>query len=211
MAGVVSSPLSVKSTMSGMMVSLILRIRRQCFAPDSTAEALGSFLVPVPRLFLQKKNDAEFDDEQWPCHATQVSSGVNEEEVYGLNNALTTTLLLNHSHSSKKDRGGRVKFLNDVGNKPLAKARPSQPVRIVGFKTLPKAGDPIVCAKSEEEAKELIRLRESELINEERAEYENDIQLQVMGTAAKQGAMMHKAQQKYGFDTDDGDERDWTV
>ena len=107
--------------------------------------------------------------------------------------------------------GGRVKFLNDVGNKPLAKARPSQPVRIVGFKTLPKAGDPIVCAKSEEEAKELIRLRESELINEERAEFENDIQLQVMGTAAKQGTMMQKAQRKYGFDSDDGDKKDDSI
>ncbi|EED89802.1 DNA end binding protein, partial [Thalassiosira pseudonana CCMP1335] len=74
--------------------------------------------------------------------------------------------------------GGRVKFLNDVANKPLKRARPSQPVRIVGFKTLPKAGDPIVCAASEDEAKELIRLRESELMNEERADFEADIQLQ---------------------------------
>jgi len=107
--------------------------------------------------------------------------------------------------------GGRVKFLNDVANKPLAKARPSQPVRIVGFKSLPKAGDPIVCAKSEDEAKELIRLRESELINEERAEYENDIKLQVMGTAAKQGTMMQKAQQKYGYDVDDDDKKDDSI
>jgi translation initiation factor IF-2 len=96
--------------------------------------------------------------------------------------------------------GGRVKFLYDVGNKTITKARPSQPVRIVGFKTLPKAGDPVVCAKSEDEAKELIRLRESELINEERAEYERDMTLQVTGTAAKQGGMLIKAQQKYGFD-----------
>ena len=59
-----------------------------------------------------------------------------------------------------------VKFLNDVGNKPLKKARPSQPVRIVGFKTLPKAGDPIVCAESEDEAKDIIRLRESEMLNQ---------------------------------------------
>ena len=96
--------------------------------------------------------------------------------------------------------GGRVKFLNDVGNKPITRARPSQPVRIVGFKTLPKAGDPIVCASSEDEAKELIRVRESELYNEERAEYEEDIELQVMGTAAKQGIMMQKARSEYGYD-----------
>ena len=107
--------------------------------------------------------------------------------------------------------GGRVKFLNDVANNPLKKGRPSQPVRIVGFKSLPKAGDPIVCASSEDEAKEIIRLRESELINEERADFENDVELQVTGTAAKQGSMMQKAQQKYGFDGDDGEEDAGTI
>jgi len=101
--------------------------------------------------------------------------------------------------------GGRVKFLNDVGNKPLkSKARPSQPVRIVGFKTLPKAGDPIVCANSEDEAKELIRLRESELSNEERAEFESDVELQITGTAAKNNMMMQNARNETGFDDLEG-------
>ena len=87
-----------------------------------------------------------------------------------------------------------------VANKPLKRARPSQPVRIVGFKTPPKAGDPIVVAASEDEAKELIRLRESEL-NDERAAIDEDrqLQLQVTGTAAKQNIMMQRAQEKYGF------------
>mmetsp|Transcript_19772 Transcript_19772/g.39544 ORF Transcript_19772/g.39544 Transcript_19772/m.39544 type:complete len:1073 (-) Transcript_19772:43-3261(-) len=102
--------------------------------------------------------------------------------------------------------GGRVKFLNDVANSPLKKGRPSQPVRIVGFKSLPKAGDPIVCASSEDEAKEIIRLRESELNNEERADFENDVELQVTGTAAKQGLMLQRAQEKYGFDGDDDED-----
>jgi len=104
--------------------------------------------------------------------------------------------------------GGRVKFLNDVANKPLKRARPSQPVRIVGFKTLPKAGDPIVCAESEDEAKDIIRLRESEQFNQERAEYENNVELQVTGTAAKQGKegfMMQKAKEKYGYGVEDAD------
>ncbi len=107
--------------------------------------------------------------------------------------------------------GGRVKFLNDVANSPLKKGRPSQPVRIVGFKSLPKAGDPIVCASSEDEAKEIIRLRESELFNEERANFENDVELQVTGTAAKQGLMLQKAQQKYGFDGDEDGEDVGTI
>eukprot|EP00804_Cyclotella_cryptica_P000923 CCRYP_001124-RA/>CCRYP_001124-RA protein AED:0.02 eAED:0.02 QI:258/1/1/1/1/1/3/113/1121 len=104
--------------------------------------------------------------------------------------------------------GGKVRFLNDVANKPLKRAKPSQPVRIVGFKSLPKAGDPIVIAASEEEAKELIRVRESELHNEDRAEFDADVELQVMGTAAKQGSMMQKAQQRYGFDGDDEKDED---
>lgn len=96
--------------------------------------------------------------------------------------------------------GGRVKFLNDVGNKPMKKAGPSQPVRIVGFDTLPRAGDPIVCAPSEEEAKDLIRQRESEL-NGERAAFDGgaQVELQVMGTAAKQGMMMQKKREHYGY------------
>jgi translation initiation factor IF-2 len=107
--------------------------------------------------------------------------------------------------------GGRVKFLNDVANNALKKSRPSQPVRIVGLKSLPKAGDPIVCASSEDEAKDIIRLRESELINEERAKFENDVELQVTGTAAKQGAMMQKARQHYGVDSNDDEEDTGTI
>jgi translation initiation factor IF-2 len=96
-------------------------------------------------------------------------------------------------------------LFNTVANKPLKKARPSQPVRIVGFKSLPKAGDPVVIAASEDEAKELIRLRESELYNEDRAEFDTDIELQVVGTAAKQGSMMQRAHEKYGYDNNDED------
>jgi translation initiation factor IF-2 len=36
---------------------------------------------------------------------------------------------------------------------------PSQPVRIIGFKSLPKAGDPIMCVESEEVAEELVETR----------------------------------------------------
>ena len=103
-------------------------------------------------------------------------------------------------------KGGRVKFLNDVGNKPLKKGMPSQPVRIVGFKSLPKAGDPVICAASEDEAKELIQLRESELMNEYRAEYETEAELQVVGTAAKNNLMMQKEFEKYEMDGEAADE-----
>jgi translation initiation factor IF-2 len=38
---------------------------------------------------------------------------------------------------------------------------PSQPVRIIGFKTLPNAGDPVICVESEEIAEELVERREA--------------------------------------------------
>lgn len=48
-----------------------------------------------------------------------------------------------------------------VHGKPLKKGLPSQPVTIVGFKALPKAGDPITCVESEEKAEELLERRAS--------------------------------------------------
>ena len=38
----------------------------------------------------------------------------------------------------------------------INKVLPSQPVMIIGFKTLRQAGDPIVCVESEENAEQLI-------------------------------------------------------
>lgn len=46
-----------------------------------------------------------------------------------------------------------------VDDKTIKKGRPSQPVRIVGFKTPPKAGDPILCVASEELAEDLVARR----------------------------------------------------
>lgn len=46
-----------------------------------------------------------------------------------------------------------------VNDKQLKKGMPSQPVRIVGFKSLPKAGDPILCVGTEDEAEEIVNRR----------------------------------------------------
>lgn len=54
---------------------------------------------------------------------------------------------------------GKVRLLKDVNEKQLRKATPSQPVRIIGFDSVPKAGDPVIVVKSEEEADELIERR----------------------------------------------------
>mmetsp|Transcript_35167 Transcript_35167/g.77056 ORF Transcript_35167/g.77056 Transcript_35167/m.77056 type:complete len:715 (-) Transcript_35167:227-2371(-) len=111
--------------------------------------------------------------------------------------------------------GGKIRILGDVNGGPLKKARPSQPVRIVGFKTVPKAGDPIVSVQSEEIAKELISRREA-LASAEgigassafRADSTSGPELQVTGMASKQGAMLQRVLQRYGMDGEDVDEND---
>lgn len=48
-----------------------------------------------------------------------------------------------------------------VDNITIKKGTPSQPVRLVGFKTPPKAGDPIVCVASEQIAEDLVSRRQA--------------------------------------------------
>lgn len=50
-------------------------------------------------------------------------------------------------------------MFSPVNGKALKKGLPSQPVRIVGFKTTPKAGDPIVCVATEQVADDLVERR----------------------------------------------------
>ena len=59
------------------------------------------------------------------------------------------------------DHFSQVRMLKDVNNKMLKEGLPSQPVRIVGFKFLPKAGDPIMVVESEEIAKEMLLQRQA--------------------------------------------------
>jgi len=57
------------------------------------------------------------------------------------------------------DQVSQVRMLKDVNNKMLKKGLPSQPVRIIGFKSLPKAGDPLMVVKSEKIAKDMLEQR----------------------------------------------------
>mmetsp|Transcript_14472 Transcript_14472/g.33688 ORF Transcript_14472/g.33688 Transcript_14472/m.33688 type:complete len:1080 (+) Transcript_14472:197-3436(+) len=59
------------------------------------------------------------------------------------------------------DQVSQVRMLKDVNNKMLKHGLPSQPVRIIGFKSLPKAGDPLMIVESEEIAEEMIEQRRS--------------------------------------------------
>jgi translation initiation factor IF-2 len=88
-----------------------------------------------------------------------------------------------------------------VNNKSIKNASPSQPVRIVGLKSLPKAGDPIVCVQSEEMANEIISRREVLAAKEShRAETSGaPLDLQISGTAAKKGFMTQNVLKRYGL------------
>jgi len=109
--------------------------------------------------------------------------------------------------------GGKLRILNDVNNKPIKKAGPSQPVRIIGFKSLPKAGDPIICVQSEDIAEEIIERRERNIASNGGKESfradgisEAEMDLQITGVASKHGSMTKQLLKKYGRndDLDDG-------
>mmetsp|Transcript_8428 Transcript_8428/g.12620 ORF Transcript_8428/g.12620 Transcript_8428/m.12620 type:complete len:1040 (-) Transcript_8428:165-3284(-) len=111
--------------------------------------------------------------------------------------------------------GGRVRILNDVNNKGIKTAYPSQPVRIVGLGSLPKAGDPIVCVKSEEIAKGLIKRREAlNMSNNEdsyRAGRSNaKLDVIVTGGASKKAFMKNNVLRKYGMDSECEEEQEET-
>ncbi len=100
-----------------------------------------------------------------------------------------------------------------VNNKPIKKANPSQPVRIVGLKTLPKAGDPIVCVQSEELAEEIISRREAMNAKEShRAESSDEpMDIEIVGGASKKGFMARNVLNRYGLGhriADEGDDQD---
>jgi translation initiation factor IF-2 len=62
-----------------------------------------------------------------------------------------------------------VCFCFSVHDAALDKALPSQPIQIIGFSSMPKAGDPFVCVASEELAKQLTERRKTMQIEKDQA------------------------------------------
>lgn len=82
---------------------------------------------------------------------------------------------------------------------------PSQPVSIVGFKSLPKAGDPITCVESEEKAEELVERRaslEKESIRSEAAM--DDIEIHIPGMRTKDNRRAKRVHAKANIAESDG-------
>jgi len=97
---------------------------------------------------------------------------------------------------------GKVKFLKDVANQQVKRGMPSQPVRIVGFDTVPKAGDPIVCVESEKVADELVTRRKALLDTADTAPSGNEgAELQSAGAHMMRKDWKTALEAKYGIDS----------
>jgi len=99
---------------------------------------------------------------------------------------------------------GRIKMLKDEKNAQVKSASPSQPVRIIGFDTLPAAGDPIVCVGSEAEVDDLIARREAvaEADDAQNTELTNtrQVELQSSGKDMMNFEWRNKLANKYEMD-----------
>jgi translation initiation factor IF-2 len=99
---------------------------------------------------------------------------------------------------------GKVRFLRDVGGKTIKQGIPSQPVRIVGFEELPKAGDPFICMELEEEADAAVERRlaaiETEAIAKADGPSTAHAELQSAGKHLMSYDWRTRLQQRHGID-----------
>jgi translation initiation factor IF-2 len=100
---------------------------------------------------------------------------------------------------------GRVRILKDMSGKSCSRGLPSQPVRIVGFDTLPKAGDPMVCVKSEEAATDLVSRRLALVAGDvDDSSSVREAELQSAGKHMMHGDWKGELEEKHCLDSDDG-------
>ena len=101
---------------------------------------------------------------------------------------------------------GKVRLLKDVNNGQLQQGLPSQPVRLIGFDTLPKAGDPFVCVESEEVADDLVSRRKAALgITDAAPVGVGDAELQSAGRDMMVHTWKEALQTKHNLKVDDPD------
>ena len=105
---------------------------------------------------------------------------------------------------------GKVRLLKDVNGNQLKTGTPSQPVRLVGFDSVPKAGDPFTCVASEAEAVELVETRKAKLELAKRdadddGENSNglneNVELQSAGKNLMNRRWKENLEEKYGLDS----------
>jgi len=83
---------------------------------------------------------------------------------------------------------------------------PSQPVRLVGFKSLPTAGDPIICAGSEKAAEEMVEQMRGNADDgrEDRAATTNDVEIHIGGMRRHDTRRVAKFHDLAGLEDSDG-------
>lgn len=105
---------------------------------------------------------------------------------------------------------GKVRILRDVNDKQIKQGLPSQPVRIVGFEGLPRAGDPFICMESEEEAGELVERRKAAqetqaVVNADDNSTNGQAELQSAGKHLMSHEWREKLEAKHGMEGRDDD------
>ena len=93
-----------------------------------------------------------------------------------------------------------------VNDKVLKQGMPSQPVCITGFKSLPKAGDPIMCVESEDAAEELVKRKLAmEAGNKDRPDAANtDVEIHISGMRSRDTARAKRVHEQAGLAECDG-------
>jgi len=103
----------------------------------------------------------------------------------------------------------QVRMLKDVNNRMLKSGLPSQPVRIIGFKSLPKAGDPVMVVESEEVAEEMLEQRRAlDLSTNDRPDGpRSDVELHITGMRRGDTWRVKKFTDKAAIEEADGSVR----
>ncbi len=103
----------------------------------------------------------------------------------------------------------RVRMLKDVNDKVLTKGLPSQPVRIIGFKSLPKAGEPLFVVESEEAAEAILEQRLAlDTTGSDRPEGpRSDMELHIHGMRRRDTIRVRKVHDRAGIEASDGSVR----
>lgn len=107
---------------------------------------------------------------------------------------------------------GKVRILKDASGKQVKEGLPSQPIRIIGFDSIPKAGDPIICVDSEEIAHEMVERRKALAAGSTGGEDEesslvllDQVELHSSGRDMMNYDWKTKLEEKYGMDDETGE------
>ena len=158
------------------------RVKSQLSEEGLVPESYGGDTVMVEVSAKQRTNLDELMDmillvaevQELKANAKAAASGVVIEAQLDVGRGPVATILVQRGTLEVGDAlvsgeaYGKVKAMFDFTGQPVTKAGPSVPVQILGFSTLPAAGDFVMAAKDEREARQkaeqrTIRLRQEQL------------------------------------------------